>query len=268
MSLKKFLLSGVFLRQLIFAAALFVIIIILTLRGLKIYTRHGQANPVPNFTGLNQTEANEIANQHNLLVEIIDSAHVNGALPGVVVEQVPENGFKVKENRTVFLTINATLPEQVALPKLTDISFRQAQVLIENCGLVIGQISYQPSEYNGLVLNIQQDSTDILPGEQLAKGDSVDLIIGSDQEIALTPLPNVIGLTIQEARTTITDAMLNPGVLIFDDSVILMEDSLNAKIWQQRPSRINSATVNLGSTVDLWVTVDLLKIDNAIKQNH
>lgn len=265
MSLKNFLLSRVFVRQLVFAAILFIVIIILTLQGLKIYTRHGQANPVPNFAGLNQKEASETANQYNLHIEIIDSVHVNDALPGVVVEQVPEYGFKVKEKRTVFLTINATLPEQVTLPKLTDISFRQAQVLIENCGLVIGQISYQPSEYNNLVLNVQQDSIDVLPGEQLAKGDSIDLIIGSDQENALTPLPNLIGLTIQEAKTTITDAMLNPGVLIYDGSVILKEDSLNAKIWQQRPSPKFTESVNLGSSVDLWVTVDPIKINDATK---
>ena len=96
MSLKKFLFSRVFVKQLIFAAILFIVITILTLQGLKIYTRHGQANPVPNFTGLNQKEAGEIANQYNLSIEIIDSIHINDALPGVIVEQVPEHGFKVK----------------------------------------------------------------------------------------------------------------------------------------------------------------------------
>ena len=61
--------------------------------------------------------------------------------------------------------------------------------------------------------------------------------------------------------------MLNPGVLIYDESVILNEDSLNAKIWQQRPSRKFTETVSLGSSVDLWITVDTLKINDATEQD-
>jgi beta-lactam-binding protein with PASTA domain len=260
MSLKQFLVSRVFVRHLIVAFLLVFILIFITLKGLKVYTHHGEAYPVPDFSGLTFEQAEETARQTNLKVELIDSVYLNDQLPGVIVEQVPEAGLKVKQNRVVFLTKNSMQPEMVTIPKLTDISFRQAQVLIENCGLRIGNISYHPSEYNDLVLKIHIDSVDIHPGQQIAKGTSVDLIIGSSLENSATPLPDLTGLTIQEAQNTLTYAMLNQGVLIYDESIISKDDSLNARVWKQQPSSKITENVNLGTSVDLWITVDALKI--------
>jgi beta-lactam-binding protein with PASTA domain len=171
----------------------------------------------------------------------------------------------VKQNRTIFLTINSTQPEIVTLPQLTDISFRQAQVLIENSGLQVGNISYQPSEYDNLVLSVQIDSTDIEPGKQLAKGTRIDLIVGRQQGNKTTPLPGLIGLAVDEAQSTLTSAMLNTGVVIYDETVISSEDSLSARVWRQRPDPRVTQNILLGSSVDLWVTVDQLKIDDAIQ---
>jgi len=267
MSFTKFLTSRKFLLHFILAVVIIILLVFLTLQALKQYTRHGEANPVPDFTGLTVSEAAKTARQHELKVEVMDSVYVNEVQPGAVVDQVPDKNHEVKTNRTIFLTINSTNPEMVSLPKLTDISFRQAQVLVENSGLEIGQISYEPSEYNDLVLNVQIDSADILPGTKLSKGASVDLIVGRTQGNTNTPLPDVTGLTIEEADQALTDAMLNTGVFIYDESVLSSEDSLNAVIWRQRPSPKITGTVNLGSSVDLWVTVDEIKIEDALNQN-
>ena len=260
MSLRQFFTSRVFLIQLVIAIILFAVLIFGTMKGLKLYTHHGESFPVPNFTGMKISDAKSLAIKNNFRIDIIDSVYVHDEPPGSVVDQVPEPGFKVKENRLIYLTINSTSPEQVAVPKLTDISFRQAQVLIENCGLSIGQISYEPSEYNDLVLRVQIDSTDIKPGQKLNKGTSIDLIIGRNQGNTSTPLPNVIGLSVQKAQSAITSAMLNPGVLIYDESVVNADDSLNARVWRQRPDPKVSSSINLGTSVDLWLTVDSLKI--------
>ncbi|MDX1283664.1 MAG: PASTA domain-containing protein, partial [Draconibacterium sp.] len=81
-----------------------------------------------------------------------------------------------------------------------------------------------------------------------------------------TPLPNLIGYTIEEAQKAITDAMLNPGVLIYDETVQTAEDSINAKIWRQRPNPVLTKQINLGSSIDMWITVDQQKIDDAKNQ--
>jgi beta-lactam-binding protein with PASTA domain len=263
MSLSKFLKSRKFLLHLVLAVLLIIALMFLTLQGLKIYTRHGESNPVPDFYGLSQEEAKAAASQYDLRIEIVDSLYMNEAEPGAVVDQLPEAGSRVKKDRTIFLTINSSQPEQVILPQLTDISFRQAQVLIENSGLQIGNISYRPSEYNDLVLEIQKDSVELHTGQQLPKGSSIDLVVGREQGNQVTSLPNLLGLTIPEAKETLTNSMLNTGVIIYDESILSAEDSTNAMIWKQQPNPRITATAPLGSSVDLWVTVDQLKIDDA-----
>lgn len=265
MSFTRFLTSRTFLVNIIVAAVLLAIIIFATMKGLEKYTRHGQSYPVPEFIGMLPTEAKQIAQQQNLKVKVVDSLFLEEAAPGAVVDQIPRPGHGVKQNRTIFLTINSTQPETVTLPQLTDISFRQAQVLIENSGLQVGNISYRPSEYDNLVLNVQIDSTDIKPGEQLAKGTPVDLIVGRQHGNQTTSLPHLIGLTVDEAQSTLTSAMLNSGVVIYDETVISSEDSLSARVWRQRPDPRVTQNILLGSSVDLWVTVDQLKIDDAIQ---
>jgi beta-lactam-binding protein with PASTA domain len=259
MSLKNFITSRVFLKHLILAILLILVIVIITLQRLKSYTHHGESYPVPNLIGLTVDEIEAVADQYNIKYEIIDSIHADDAKPGAIVEQVPEAGFKVKKNRIVFLTINSTVPEKVILPKLTDISFRQAQGLIENCGLVIDSIIYEPSEYNNLVLKVIQNSSVLNQGDIILKGSGVELVIGSSNGIQETPLPDLTGLTYSEAGTLLTNYMLNIGVLICDETIVTQEDSLSAFIWKQYPGN-NIRFVSLGTSVDLWLTLDSLKI--------
>jgi len=266
MSLKNFITSRVFVKHLILAFLLVLIIIVFTLQRLKSYTRHGESFPIPDLTGLTIYEIESIANENDFKYEIIDSTHFDGAKPGVVVEQVPEAGSGVKRNRIIFLTINSTVPEKVTLPKLTDISFRQAQALIENCGIALGNISYQPSEYNNLVLKVQQNSRELSTGDIILKGSSVDLIIGTSTGSQDTQIPNLTGLTYTEAENLLKSNLLNTGVLIYDESIITQEDTLAALIWKQYPNYQNTRIVSLGTSVDLWFTLDSLKIQQPTLQ--
>ncbi len=266
MSLKNFLTSRVFLKHLVLAFLMVLVIIVITLQQLKSYTHHGQSFPVPDFEGKTFHEIESLAEQYNVEYDIIDSVHVDSAKPGVVVDQVPVAGARVKRNRIVFLTINSTVPEKVTLPKLTDISLRQAQALIENCGIVLGNISYEPSEYNNLVLKVQQSAKELKQGDIIFKGSSVDLVIGSSSGNQDTPLPNLTGLTLSEAENLLKTNLLNTGVLIYDGTIITSDDTLSAFIWKQYPSIKNTRIVSLGTTVDLWFTLDSLKIRQPIPQ--
>lgn len=267
MSFKKFLASRAFFTNLIIAIALAVVLLFLILQGLKSYTRHGQSNPVPNFTGLLKHEAEITAQKHNLKVVVIDSVYTDIVGPGEVIEQVPSPGFKVKDYRIIFLTVNSVNKEMVVLPKLNEISFRQAQVLVENYGFLIGEISYQPSEYNNLVLRVEQDSTEISEGTLVLKGSRIDFIVGRDAQNEQTPLPDLKGLKIEPAKEILTDAMLNLGVLIYDETILSAEDTINASVWQQRPKQNANSSVELGTSVDLWLTIDEEKLNPSKEQD-
>lgn len=267
MSLGKFITSRVFVKHLLIAIVLVALLLFITLKGLNLYTRHGVSYPVPALTGLSIEEAAASATANQLRVEIIDSVYNSNFEPGTVVDQFPLANSSVKENRIIRLTINANEPEKVILPKLTDISFRQAQVLIESAGLHLGNISYHPSEYNNLVLSALQDSVKIIEGDKIIKGSEIDLIIGRSQGNMQTTLPKLTGFTLDEAESTITDAMLNTGAIIYDKTVKTAKDSVNARIWKQQPDPRFTKRVNMGSSVDIWLTTDTTIINQAYDRN-
>jgi eukaryotic-like serine/threonine-protein kinase len=255
--------SRIILLQIIIAAGILFLLIFITLKGLEVYTRHGQSNPVPDFRGMSQPEASKVARHHEMKIEVVDSVFIESVAAGAIVDQIPEPGHGVKENRTIFVSINSSQPEMVILPQLTDISFRQAQALIENSGLEVGNISFRPSEYHNLVLEVQKDSVRVRSGQKLKKGSRIDIILGRAQGNASTILPNLVGLTADEAQQVLMNMMLNSGVIIYDSFIQSSADSLNAKVWRQRPSPKTSSTINMGASVDLWVTIDSLKLNES-----
>jgi len=256
MSFKKFLTSRIFILNLLLAVVLVFLLLFITMGRLKKYTHHNDSYSVPQFAGLTLEEAEVQAEKGLVRVQIVDSVYSKFDEPGTIVDQVPKAGKKVKEGRLIYLTVNAMEPEKIKLPRLTDISFRQAQVLLDNNGLTIDSITYEPSEYNDLVLRVIQNSEEVKEGDELVKGSSVVLVIGQQRGNMETSLPDLKGLFIEQAGELLTNSRLNLGVIIYDSSIKTATDSLNARVWRQMPDPVSRRTVQLGSPVDLWLSVD------------
>ncbi len=110
MSLKNFILSKVFLKNLGLAVIILVGFVMILLIWLNFYTRHGQARPVPDFYGLTMEQTAKLAKKNKLKYQVIDSVYTSLVPRGCVAEQNPKPGFKVKKWRNVALTINAFQP--------------------------------------------------------------------------------------------------------------------------------------------------------------
>lgn len=259
MSLKKFLASRVFFLNLLIAIVLLAGILAFTMFRLKTYTRHGESFPTPNLEGLSINEVEGIISESNLKFKVVDSLYAKNALPGTVIEQVPGPGFMVKQNRVISLTIMPVMAEKVALPKLTDISFRQALGLIESAGLVLGKITYQPSEYNNLVLKVEQDTSEVFEGDIIQKGSSLNFVIGSNRRVQDIPLPDLIGMPHLQAEELITSYMLKIGEVNWDATIVSPEDTMAAFVWKQSPGK-HIRFVSMGTNVELWLTTDTLKL--------
>ena len=256
MSIRNFLTSKTFFKHLASAIVISLVVVFLILTSLKLYTRHGESIVVPDLTGLTKFEFARILHKSDLEYSITDSTYIEGMAAGSVVDQVPDAGHRVKRHRTMFLTINAIAPEQVIVPRLTDISLRQSLSQLETAGLLPGEITYKPSEFRNLVLQATKNGRDLREGDTVAKGSKIDLIVGSGEEMSLVFLPNLTGLTLQTARLIVAESMLTIGAIIYDDTVISHYDSLNARVWRQLPDYRSILNVNAGSSVDLWVSMD------------
>ncbi len=144
MSIKDFILSKTFFKNLGLAALIVVGFIMVLLIFLNFYTRHGQSRPVPSFIGLTMDETAQLAKKSRLKFQIIDSVYTSEVPRGCIAEQNPVPGFKVKKKRNIMLTINAFNPEMVAMPNLVNLPKRQAIALIESSGLQMGISRYTP----------------------------------------------------------------------------------------------------------------------------
>jgi beta-lactam-binding protein with PASTA domain len=260
MSLKEFIFSKVFLKYLGLAILIAIGVILILLLFLNIYTRHGQARPVPDFFGLTMEETAALAKKSKMNYQVIDSVYTSLVPRGCIAEQNPKPGFKVKKWRNISLTINAFRPEMVAMPDLIDLPLRQANALIESSGLVIGKKTYKPDLSVDVVLSQLHNGKEIAPNDSLQKGSVIDLVLGKGLSNQRTSVPNLIGMTLDPATDRINGTSLNLGTYIFDNTIITGEDSLNAFVYKQNPEYKDNATIQYGSSMYLWLTVDSLKL--------
>lgn len=260
MSLKDFFLSKIFLKNIGLAAIIMIVAITILLLWLNIYTRHGQAKPVPDFVGLTVQETDALAKKSKMKYQIIDSVYTTLVQRGCVAEQNPKPGFKVKKWRSISLTINAFRPEMVAIPDLINLPLRQANSLIESSGLVIGKKSYKPDLSIDVVLNQLHNGKEIIPGDSLVKGSIVDLVLGKGYSNQTTSVPDLLGMTLEGATDRINGTSLNLGAYNFDSSITTTEDSLKAFVYMQKPEFTEDATIQYGRFMYLWLTLDSLKL--------
>lgn len=235
--------------------SLFLFLIILFI-WFKIYTHHGKAYAVPDFYGMDLREVDQLTRAKKMRFKVIDSVFNSQVDPGTVVDQNPFPGFRVKVNRTIFLTINATNPEMVKMPNLVGVSLRQAKAILETQGLEVGRLRYVPDIALNNVLRQLYEENEIAAGEFIIKGATVDLVLGQGLSSTSVPVPDFTGYTFYKARDKITDSYFNVGALIFDNTVRTVEDTLTSFVWKQRPAHFENASIRLGSTVDLWFTRD------------
>ena len=266
MSVKEFLLSKVFFKNLGLAIAIVLGSIFLVLLWLNIYTRHGQARPVPDFYGLTLEETAQLAKKHKLRFQITDSVYTNAVPRGCVAEQNPKPGYRVKKWRRIILTINAFNPEMVEMPDLTGLPKRQALALLQTTGLEAGKLIYVPDLSVDVVLKQLYDGKEIEKGKSVQKGSAIDLVLGKGLSNERTPVPNLIGMNYDRAKSTVLSASLNIGAYIFDKTVKNRDDSIRAFVYRQSPEYSEESTLQLGSVVYIWLTTDsaLLPVDSTL----
>jgi beta-lactam-binding protein with PASTA domain len=260
MSLKNFILSKAFLKNLGLAIVILIGVILILLIWLNFYTRHGQARPVPDFYGLSLEEADNLAKKSKLRYQVIDSVYTTLVPRGSIAEQSPKPDFKVKKWRNVVLTINAFNPEMVRVPNLVDLPIRQALAVIESSGLKMGEPKYKPDLSINIVIEQLHNGKNINEGDSLQKGSVIDLVLGKGLSNQRTSVPDLLGMNLEPARKKILLSSLSLGTYVYDNTIRQSEDTLRAFVFKQNPEYKEDASLQLGSDIYLWLTTDSTKL--------
>ncbi|MDR3297035.1 MAG: PASTA domain-containing protein [Prevotellaceae bacterium] len=245
--------SNFYIRHLLLAACALLLLLLAINLWLMVYTRHGQANPTPDFTGLSLADAQLLAAQNKLRLQVSDSVFIAHRPRGSVVEQNPHPNVMVKENRTIFLTMNATIAKRVAAPDVVGVSLRQAKSTIEQQGLEVGRLTFAYG-FSGNVIGQLYRGRPLSEGDKLTVGSRIDLQVGS-AEGEHTAIPQLKGMSLSLARSAIIESSLNVGRVHYDASVLTALDSINAKVYSQNPAPAENTNLAVGALVELYLTV-------------
>lgn len=163
-----------------FIAAVISVFIFLWIisKYLNSFTKHGEYIETPNVLKLPLKQAIQLIENKKLRHTIIDSIYHADEKPGIVLSQNPEPHFKVKENRNIYIVISSFLPPPIQMPKLVDMSERQAAMVLKSYDLKLGKIIYELSYCNGCVVKQLYNGKEIKPGEYIKKGSKINLVVG------------------------------------------------------------------------------------------
>ena len=149
-----------------------------TLAWLDSYTRHGEAHIVPDVKNKSIEEAAKIISQGTMKYAVIDSNYVKGVPAGMVLEQAPAAGSRVKEGRTVYLTITTTSVPLVTLPDIIDnSSVRQAAAKLKSIGFKLTEPELVPGEQDW-VYGIKYRGKELKSGDKVPNEALLTLCVG------------------------------------------------------------------------------------------
>lgn len=223
----------------------YLVMVLATILYLDFATNHGQKIAVPNLVGMSASKAKQRIEELDLTYQILDSIYDPKLPEGTVVEQLVEptslSQVYVKSGRSIGLRLSKK-SQLVEMPSLMHKQVQFAQSILEQRGLRY-IIQYKPSaEANGSVLDQRYNGRRIKEGERIPIGAVVILIVGQNDEDEPIALPNLLGLTMSEAKQ-IFDTLGVGGYTFICPDCLTSQDSAGALIFSQSPEYIEGTTV-------------------------
>ena len=251
----KFLISPLFLINLILAVTAVVLIFYFTMNYLDDYTHHDEKLPVPNFIGVHVDDLVEFTEGKHLRYVVRDSVYSDDFPLGTVIKQDPmfhseELPNYVKPNRRIYLTIVKKIGEYKVVPDLltNNTSMAVGKAKLEMAGF---KIEYEVVDHKDKdkIIDVVFRTKSIPKNTKLLKGSVIKLIYGSGQSGIPVLLPNLKGLQVVAAKDILGQTGLNYE--IFYDSAASVSDSMNFVIYRQNPSpeSVEQGLVPSGSSV-------------------
>jgi len=266
MDIKKFwkeTFAGFILKNFLIALGIIVAVTWIALIGVDFYTHHGESETIPDLRGSYLEEAEVTLARKGLYPVVIDSVYVRDKKLGTIIDQIPPANSTVKRNRPIYVIINSRSVRQVAIPEINDVSYRQADAMLQSMGLSVSNVEYAPSEFKDLVIDVKYHGRSVTPGTRLPEGSSVVLVVGSGLGDSQAIAPSLKGLGLEAATQEIQSASLIIGSVEYDVTPSGNEDDYI--IYRQRPAAGTSLTS--GSRIDVFLTKDKARLKEVFEED-
>ncbi len=234
-SFLRLLISPRFWLHLMLIGIFFTVCGAFTFAWLRHYTNHDQKLALPDYLGWSLTEATANATDQSFRISTLDSIHVVGKPGNQILQQHPQPGSMVKENRTIYVTITKSSADKIAVGKLPVLYGknyeRKKRELYQSFEIeckIVGR-RFDPGEpghilkviYNGEIISDHKGrKNDVL----IEKGTTLDFII-SEQKGGELAIPDLICKTYAEARFIIENSGLALGEVITDGKIGIVDSA-------------------------------------------
>ncbi len=252
-----FLSSKIFLKNLAGMIALVAGVLALSFFWMNSYTHHGESLQVPSYLNMNIDEAIQQAQKQNLKIVVNDSIWSADKPAGTILEQSPKPLSKVKEKRTIYLTITKFQAEDKLLPTLAgndnyNYYARRLKQLKVNLKIKSKQFSNKLEENTILYLYVNDKKVtarDLKSGVKVPQGAMVEAVV-TTRGGGRVNVPNLICKKYSEAAFLVEGSELRVSVI--KDGTVQSLD--NAYVWKQTPAYSSGKTLGVGASVDVYVT--------------
>jgi beta-lactam-binding protein with PASTA domain len=255
----KFITHKSFLVNFLVIVLIVLLLIFAFFSLLGTMTKHNEYQKVPSVVGKSYDEAAQILKAADLEATIQDSVYEDTARALEVMRQSPDADATVKSERKIYLTINRAVPPQIDMPDLRGFSVKSAQLYLQNLGLKIGDTTYVPDIAKNAVKDQKFNGNSIAPGTKINMGSHIDLVIGNGIGEAIMSVPDLIGMTVAQARDYLSSSNIELGSVIPDGSVT---DTENAFVTKQNPQPYSEIAagetvpnkIRPGQIMDIWIS--------------
>jgi beta-lactam-binding protein with PASTA domain len=246
MTFFQFIRTKLFFKHLMLSFLVTILAIWILLQVLKVYTRHGQMILLGDFIEKPLSELAVFADDNSLEVIVNDSVYDPDLEPGTIKVQDPLPNTNVKKGRKVYVTIVSTMPENVVMPNLIDLSLRQAVETVETAGLRTEKLIFVDGDFHNAVSGQQFNGRHINAGKKIPRGSKITILVQKGYESGSISVPKLTGMSPSEAYRAVFGSGLNTGKVEFTDHANPSQSS----VYKQYPSA--GAYLPSGSKINIW----------------
>jgi serine/threonine-protein kinase len=163
---------------------------------------------------------------------------------GVVISQSPDGNSQAEAGSSVTIVVSSG-PETVTVPDVRQRSLDSAEATLNGAGLVVGNVTEEPSSGFSAGTVIRQDPG---PTARAAEGSAVDLVVASAPE--QVTVPSIVGNTATDAQTKLQNAGFDVSTVevASDEPAGTVVSSDPAAGTQVEPGSTITINVSLGSS--------------------
>ena len=227
-------------KKAVIAGCIFAVIILAALAFLLLPPRMVKA---PDFTGLSVEQAQTLAEENKLKIKVTKYVNSATVTEGLICEQLvqPETEVEVRTEIEVYVS---TGPKVVEVPEVVGYYEEEAKTVLKKENFVIKESVYEFNDKYDKDMVFQQNPA---AGTMAAEGTEVTIYVSKGKDTV--SMPKILGMTLDEARTVLSQNGLSLGRITYDSSSTYSKDL----VMKQSPTAYS--TVDKNTAVDIVISI-------------